>query len=99
MDITQTRDGNRLTVGVKGKITTLTAPGLEAVLRDNLADVDDLILDISELESTSSAGLRVILEAQQIMDEKDARMIVRGANDFVMKVFRETGFDKLLDIR
>lgn len=49
------------------------------------------------MDYTSSAGLRVLLIAQQIMDEKDAEMTVRGVNDMAMEIFEETGFVNLLN--
>ena len=50
------------------------------------------------MEYTSSAGLRVLLGAQKVMDEKDGSMLVRGANELVMEIFEETGFTNILDI-
>lgn len=99
MDIIQTREGSKLIITIDGTITVLTAPELEAVLGENLRDVDELVFDLSKLQYTSSAGLRALLGAQQTMDDKDGKMIVRGVNELVMGVFMDTGFDKILDIR
>ena len=98
MKLEKERNGKKLTVSVSGMLNALSSSELEAELRDSLADVDDLVLDLSGMEYISSAGLRVLLGAQQYMDEKDGTMIVRGVNDMVMETFEETGFDKLLDI-
>ena len=98
MELIQKRDGGRLTIAIEGELNALTAPDLEAILGDHLADVDELVFDLSKLKYTSSAGLRAFLSAQQLMDEKDADMVVRGAGEFVMEIFEETGFDNLLNI-
>ena len=98
MELRQERDGGRLVIHIIGVLNTMTAPDLEAILGDNLADVDELIFDISKMEYTSSAGLRAFLGAQQYMDDKDADMAVRGVNDIVMEIFEETGFTNLLNI-
>ncbi len=98
MELIQKRDGGRLTIAIEGELNALTAPELEAILGDHLADVDELVFDLSKLKYTSSAGLRAFLSAQQLMDEKDADMVVRGAGEFVMEIFEETGFDNLLNI-
>ena len=45
----------------------------------------------------SSAGLRVLLSAQKIMN-KQGEMTVRNVNDDVMEVFEVTGFVDLLNI-
>ena len=98
MKLAKEINGKKLTVSVSGMLNALSSSELEAELRDSLVDVDDLVLDLSGMEYISSAGLRVLLGAQQYMDEKDGTMIVRGVNDMVMETFEETGFDKLLDI-
>ena len=98
MKLAKEINGKKLTVSVSGMLNAISSSELEAELRDSLADVDDLVLDLSGMEYISSAGLRVLLGAQQYMDEKDGTMIVRGVNDMVMETFEETGFDKLLDI-
>lgn len=98
MELTQTREGNKLTITLAGDLNTMTAPDLEAVLGDNLADVDELVFDLTDLRYTSSAGLRAFLGAQQVMEDKDATMVVRGVSEFVMEIFEETGFVNLLDI-
>ncbi len=83
-------------IKIVGQLNTITAPELEKLLGDNLADVDELIFDMEEMEYTSSAGLRAILGAQQDMEEKGGRMIIRKAGDFVMEIFEETGFIEFL---
>ena len=99
MNITQTREGSKLTIAIEGSITAVTVTELDALLGDKLRDVDELTFDLSELQYTSSAGIRSLLGAQQYMDDKDGKMIVRGANELVMKVFTDTGFDKIFDLR
>ena len=96
MTVTQEQDGSKLTVFIEGKLDALTSPDLEKELGD-LAGVEDLILDLKDLIYTSSAGLRVFLNCQKIMDDQGS-MVVRNANEDVMDIFKETGFLKILDI-
>ncbi len=96
MTVTKEQDGSTLTVYVEGKLDAVTSPKLEEDLGD-LAGVEDLIFDLKDLIYTSSAGLRVLLNAQKVMDDQ-GDMIIRNANEDVMDVFKETGFDKILDI-
>ena len=96
MTITKEQDGTRLTVFIEGKLDALTSPDLEKELGD-LAGIDDLVFDLKELIYTSSAGLRVFLNCQKIMDDQGS-MVVRNVNEDVMDIFKETGFLKILDI-
>ena len=97
MTITKTLDDKELTVKIEGRLDTTTAPQLEAELKDALGGVDSLIIDFKELEYISSAGLRVLLATQKIMN-KQGRMVIRGADEAVMEVFEVTGFVDILTI-
>ena len=95
MTIEKTLTGETLILKVIGRLDTSTAPQLEAEMNDSLDSAKDLILDFSELEYISSAGLRVILKAQTIMN-KQGTMKLTGVNDTVMEVFDITGFSDIL---
>ena len=97
MTITKTQENEKLTVAIEGRIDTTTAPQLEAELKSSLDGVKELVFDIKELEYISSAGLRVLLTAQKVMN-KQGKMIVKGASEAVMEIFEVTGFVDILDI-
>ena len=96
MTVKKEGNGNSLTVYIEGKLDVLTSPQLEKELGD-LKGIENLVLDLKELLYTSSAGLRVFLNAQKIMDDQ-GDMVIRNANEDVMDIFKETGFNKLPDI-
>ena len=97
MTINKTRSGNSLIVAIEGRLDTTTAPQLEAELKSSLDGIAELTMDLSTLEYISSAGLRVLLSAQKIMN-KQGEMKVAGANETVMEVFEVTGFSDILNI-
>ena len=96
MKVTKKQAGNRLTVFIEGKLDAENSQQFEAELGD-ITGVEDLIFDLKDMKYVSSAGLRVILNAQKVMDEQ-GNMTVRNVNDEVMNILHETGFDKILDI-
>ena len=98
MTINQAKDGSNLKIGIVGRLDTTTAPQLEAELKEALGGVTALTMDLSQLEYISSAGLRVLLSAQKVMN-KQGEMIVTGANETVMEVFEVTGFVDILNIK
>ena len=97
MQIDKKREGDRLTIALDGELGLATAPDLSKVVNEELSGVTELIFDMENLQYTSSAGLRVLLMAQQIMDEQGS-MTLRHVNDAVMEIFEETGFTDFLDI-
>lgn len=85
------RNGNELTIAVEGRLDTLSAPDLEDQLDDLLQGVERLTFDFEKLEYISSAGLRVLMTAMQILDEPE-RVTVRNCNTDIMEVLEFTGF-------
>lgn len=97
MTINKIKNGSSLTLAVAGRLETLTAPELENVIKEELAGITDLVFDLSALEYISSAGLRVLLVAQKIMN-RQGKMKVIGANEIVLEVLEVTGFTDILTI-
>lgn len=96
MTITKNAEATKLTLAIVGRIDTSTAPEFEAHI-DEIADVTELVLDFAGVEYISSAGLRVILKAQKLMN-KNGKMKLINVNDDVMDVFDITGFLDILTI-
>lgn len=97
MKINKTTQDSTLMIALEGRLDTTTAPQLEAELKQSIAGNTELILDFTELEYLSSAGLRVLLTAQKVMN-KQGKMVVRGVNDVIAEVFEVTGFADILTI-
>lgn len=97
MTINKNRNEEELTIALIGRLDTNTAPQLEAELKENLPGVEHLVLDFAQLDYLSSAGLRVLLAAQKIMN-KQGDMVVRNVNETIAEVFEMTGFSDILTI-
>ena len=97
MIIDKQLNGSELTLSLTGRLDTTTAPELEAVIKENITGVTNLVMDFAGLEYLSSAGLRVILSAQKTMN-KQGEMIIRNVNETINEVFEITGFIDILTI-
>lgn len=97
MEINTKKEATSLNIALKGRLDTTTAPNLEAELNEKIEGVTVLTLDFAELEYISSAGLRVLLQAQKTMN-KQGEMTVKNANDDIKEVFEITGFADILNI-
>lgn len=97
MTIQKTANANELTIALSGRLDTTTAPQLETELKASIAGVEALVLDLAGLEYMSSAGLRVLLAAQKIMN-KQGSMVVKNVNETIMEIFEVTGFVDILTI-
>ncbi len=97
MTISKDQQGSKLTVKLEGRLDTTTAPQLEGELKTALDGITELVFELSDLAYISSAGLRVLLSAQKVMN-KQGSMVVRGANEDLMEIFDVTGFVDILNI-
>ncbi len=97
MNIIKKTEGKTLNIALEGRLDTTTAPQLEAELKQSISDNEKLILDFAKLEYISSAGLRVLLAAQKVMN-KQGEMVIRNVNDVIAEVFEVTGFSDILTI-
>ena len=97
MNIIKNKDGSRLTLALEGRLDTTTAPQLEEELKASLEGVTALEMDFRQLEYLSSAGLRVLLAAQKVMN-KQGSMVIRHVNETIHEVFEVTGFIDILTI-
>lgn len=57
------------------------------------------VVHFDDLDYISSAGLGVLLEAQQRLEERGAELILTGMTPPVKNVFYVAGFDAVFDIR
>ncbi|MDD6188734.1 MAG: STAS domain-containing protein [Clostridiales bacterium] len=97
MTIEKQRNGAELFIELKGRLDTTTAPQLEAELKRDINGVERLVFDFINLEYLSSAGLRVLLSAQKVMN-KQGEMIIRNVNETINDIFEVTGFSEILTI-
>ena len=97
MTINAEKTGTALKLALEGRLDTTTAPDLENVLNTSLEGVTDLQMDFAALEYISSAGLRVLLSAQKVMN-KQGKMVIRNVGESIREVFDITGFSDILTI-
>ncbi len=97
LEINKKVDGTALTIMLTGRLDTTTAPELEEVINSSISGVESLKFDVSNMEYISSAGLRILLSAQKVMN-KQGEMKVLHPSDDVKEIFEVTGFSDILSI-
>ncbi|MCR4671872.1 MAG: STAS domain-containing protein [Lachnospiraceae bacterium] len=98
LNIEKFSNGSELTMALTGRLDTTTSPDLERDLRDSIDGITELTIDMGGLDYISSAGLRVLLSAQKIMNKQGAMKVV-NVNAVIMQIFNVTGFSQILDIQ
>ncbi len=97
LNINKVKDGTTLTISIEGRLDTTTAPQLENVVNAEIEGVSELIYDLKALDYISSAGLRVLLSSQKVMN-KQGSMIVKNVSEEVLEIFEVTVFSDIFNI-
>lgn len=98
MNIVKNYNEKELTLSVEGRIDTITSQELEKEIEEESGNFDSLIMDFTDLEYISSAGLRVLIATQKKLKADDIPFVIKNVNDAVGEIFRMSGFNKILKI-
>ena len=97
MTIEIKKSTNEMVIELSGRLDTSTAPVLQKTINEDIPENVNLVLDLKGLEYISSAGLRVLLNAQKRMSESGS-MKLKNVCEEIMDVFEMTGFADILEI-
>ena len=86
--------GGVLECKIKGRIDTISSPALLEVFDKNYDGIKRIVIDGTELQYVSSAGLRVMLMAVKRLG--DGSVSIDNASDEVKEIFDTTGFSELI---
>lgn len=97
LNITKTTKDTTCIIMPEGRIDTMTAPQLDQEIKDSVNGVTEMILDFEKVNYISSAGLRVLLNAQKALDGQGTLKVCH-VNETVMEILEVTGFTDILGI-
>ncbi len=97
LEFTTEQIGEVAVVVLRGHLDASSAPNLDAALREHAASTP-LVLDLSALDYTSSAGLRVVLAAAKRSAAAHGKFAIGGAHGTVQQVLDISGFSSMLAV-
>jgi len=98
MIIDKVVEGSKATLALSGKITVQTSYELEEVLDSLPVSVCDLVIDLTDIEYVSSAGLRVLVAADKLISRRGGTLTLLHPSKDVLNVFEMTGLISLFAI-
>ena len=99
LNVEKKLEDGALLIALEGELDTLSSPDFEDILEPLLAQAQSVTIDFEKLEYISSAGLRVLLAAEQTMEEKGAEKVrVVNMNSTIRNIFEITGFTDVLAV-
>ena len=85
-----------ITVG--GEVDASSSIELDQVIAGAIKEHKKIVIDCSELQYISSAGLGVFMSYIQEIEANDIKMVLFGLQEKVFNVFQILGLDQLLTI-
>ncbi len=99
MDVSIVKEGAKSLVKLSGRLDTTNADKFQADITPLMEDPDpDIEFDCSEMEYTSSQGLRMFLLLQKSVSSKGGKMVMKDMKPQVKEVFEITGFSNIIKI-
>lgn len=99
MDVKITKEGSKTIVQLIGRIDTTNASkfqeDIQPLMEDNAPDIE---LDCSQMDYTSSQGLRIFLILQKSVNARQGKMVMKNMNPKVKEIFDITGFSSIINI-
>ncbi|GAB3017867.1 STAS domain-containing protein [uncultured Cyclobacterium sp.] len=99
LTINKTAEKSHLTIGLQGEVDASNSVELDEVIQEALNDnIKNILVDGTELQYISSAGLGVFMSYLEDFNEHNILFIIYGLNEKVMNVFHILGLDQLITI-
>lgn len=98
MTINKKQMGDRVVFDLEGRLDTITASDLQAVLLPEFDSAKAVELNFEKLTYVASAGLRVLLMGEKTAKKQGATLTITNVSTEIMEVFDMTGFTGILKI-
>ena len=99
MNVTITEEGTRASVRLEGRLDTTNADqfmkDITPLMEGSHTEID---IDCTDMEYTSSQGLRIFLMLQKNVSARGAKLVLRNMKPHVKEVFDITGFSHIITI-
>lgn len=99
MDITIKQEGEKIIATLSGRLDTTNADQFQKDIAPLMQmEKPDIELDCTEMEYTSSQGLRLFLTLQKAVSSRKGKMVMTHMKPQVKEVFDITGFSNIITI-
>ena len=99
MDVTISKEANKTIAILKGRLDTTNAGMFQQDIAELMQDEHPNIeFDCTDMEYTSSQGLRLFLMLQKRVNSKNGSLVLRHMRPQVKEVFDITGFSNIITI-
>lgn len=99
MDVIINQENSQTLVTLKGRLDTTNANQFQVDIEPLMQpDKLDIKIDCTDMEYTSSQGLRMFLMLQKSVNQRGGKMVLTNMRSQVKEVFDITGFSNIINI-
>ena len=99
MKITISQIGTKQLVVLEGRLDTTNAIQFQEDIKPLMeGETPDIEIDCTDMEYTSSQGLRIFLMLQKSVNARKGKMVMKNMRPQVKEVFDITGFSNIITI-
>ena len=99
MNVTITEEGAKALVKLEGRLDTTNADQFTKDITPLMNGThEEIDVDCTDMEYTSSQGLRMFLMLQKNVSARRAKLVLRNMKPHVKEVFDITGFSHIINI-
>ena len=99
MQYEEIRTEEALQLNVDGKIDVTTANDFQNAVLKTFVKSKNVIINLEKVPYMSSAGLRALVLGAKTAQAKGGSLVIIKAQPVVMEVFKDSGMNKILEIR
>ena len=95
--VKEDRAGQVLVLSPEGRLDSINSGEFQALMMGHIdAGEESMIVDFSNLDYISSAGIRAAQLASKALKESEGQFVLCAMNENISKVFRISGFDRVI---
>lgn len=98
MELSARKEGGVLVLSVSGMLDSGHANRFREDFLDKAAEETRIVLDCEGLSYLDSSGLAILVNIQKGLSDRDARMVICGLSDGVLRVIRFTKLDRVFSL-
>lgn len=99
MEVVSIEKGNYLLISLKGKLDAYHSEDIEDKLLPLIENYNkNFIIDFSEVDYISSAGLRLFMKISKMLEKTKKQIVFTYVNKHLTEIFEITGFNTIFKI-
>lgn len=99
VNVKENREGQVLVLSPQGRLDSINAREFQALVMGHVDGGEkSMIVELSNLDYISSAGIRVMQLASKALKEAGGQFLLCAMGDHISNVFRISGFDRVIAI-